>query len=196
MRTIILYGELAKRFGKTHRFAVKNAAEAIRALKANFKGFDKYMCNAHQDNVGFKIFVGGTRVKDYPETYNPTGQNDIIRIVPVLVGSGGNGWVNVLIGAVLIVAGVFVSGASFGAASPLGTAMISAGIGLAIGGVAQLISPPPKTPGTPGADQKQSAIFTGPVNVSAQGAAVPLGYGRMIVGSVVVSAGIETYEEQ
>jgi len=40
------------------------------------------------------------------------------------------------------------------------------------------------------ADNRASYIFNGAVNLTAQGACVPLCYGRMRVGSVVVSAGL------
>lgn len=188
MRQIVLYGELGKRFGKHHKFAVKNAAEAIRALSANFKGFEQYMCTAHQDNVGFKVFVGKSSLKEAQEVHNPSSQSDVIRIVPIIAGSK-SAFGRILIGAVLVVASYFTGGAA-------SSIFFNLGVGLALGGVAQLLSPPPKTPDTPGSSNKTSGVFGGPVNVSAQGAAVPVGYGRMIVGSVVVSAGIETHEEQ
>jgi len=190
LKTIILYGELAKRFGRVHRFSVKNAAEAIRALKANFKGFENYMTNAHTQNVGFKVFVGGSKIQKYNEIHNPCGKDEIIRIVPVLAGSGA--WVRILIGAVLVVAAVAVT--ALGAPNA-GFALGAAGVGLIIGGVAQLLTTPPKDPTTNDPDRKNSYVFNGPLNTSAQGRPVPVGYGRMIVGSVVISAGIETYEE-
>lgn len=193
MKTIVLYGELAKRFGKYHRFAVKNAAEAIRALKANFRGFEQYMAGAHLNGVGFRVFVGGSSVKDYPNLADPAGKAEVIRLVPVLMGSG-NGWVKIFIGAVLVAGGILVTGLSFGAAGPLGTAMIGAGLGLIIGGVATLLTKPPSIPGSTEAERKTSHIFNGPENTAVQGKAVPVGYGRMIVGSCVISAGIETYD--
>lgn len=41
------------------------------------------------------------------------------------------------------------------------------------------------------ADNQASYIFNGAINLSAQGNCVPLCYGRMLVGSVVISAGLE-----
>lgn len=195
MKTIILYGELAKRFGKHHRMAVKNAAEAIRALKANFKGFEAYMCGSHHHNVGFRVFMGGTSVKKYSDIHNPIGKNDIIRIVPVVMGSKSP-WVQVLIGVALVAAAVVIAVGTAGAGIPLSAQILGTmGAAFIIGGVATLLTKPPveNSPSQP--DLKNSYIFSGPVNVSAQGVPVPVGYGRMIVGSAVISAGIETYEE-
>lgn len=200
MKTIILHGELGKRFGRHHKFAVKTVGEAIRALKANFKGFESYMVGAHQNGVGFKIFVGPTSIKDYPEINYPSGERNVIRIAPVLMGSKSP-VARILIGAALVITAVAITVLSGGTLSPLAANLLIAGglIGasMIIGGVSQLLSPVPKEPDSPNysdPERKTSYIFSGPTNVSSQGRAVPVGYGRMIVGSVVVSAGLETYE--
>lgn len=192
MKTVLLYGELGRRFGKRHQFSVKNAAEALRALKANFKGFESYMSGAHQHNTGFRVFVGNSQIEKYRDIHLPSGEKETIRIVPTVMGSGA--WARILIGAVLIAAAivieVFAPEASDGA-----VALGAAGLGLIIGGVSQLLTTPPKDQNSGSADRNTSYVFNGPLNTSAQGAAVPVGYGRMIVGSKVISAGIETHEE-
>ncbi|MNS78223.1 Bacteriophage lambda tail assembly protein I [compost metagenome] len=69
--------------------------------------------------------------------------------------------------------------------------MMSMGIAMAMGGVVQMLSPQQK--GLSAADSPENGAsynFNGPVNTSAQGNPVPLLYGRMIVGSSVISAGI------
>lgn len=189
MRTIVLYGELGKRFGKYHKFAVANAAEAIRALRANFPGFEKFMCGADKENIRFRVFVGGSSVGHVNEIHNPSGKNEIIRLVPVIAGAGGSPWFRIIVGTVLIAAAVatnFIPGAQ-GLTPFLG----SMGLALIIGGVSTLLSSPlPERKN----GNVQSYTFTGPTNTSAQGVPVPLGYGRLIVGSAVISAGIETYE--
>ena len=65
----------------------------------------------------------------------------------------------------------------------------------ALGGLAQFLAPTP-TVDSPAAfepaDQKPSFLFNGPVNTSAQGSVIPVVYGTMLCGSVVVASGIET----
>jgi predicted phage tail protein len=194
MKTIILYGELAKRFGKVHCLAVKNVAEAIRALKANYRGFETYMCGAHLEGTGFRVFVGGHGMADPKEMHSPSGENEVIRIVPVLLGAG-SGAFKVILGVVLVAAAVAIGVLSGGSLSWLSQPLGTFGVAMIIGGVAQMLTKPPKTPGiSVDPDQKSSYIFNGPVNTAVQGKAVPLGYGRMIVGSAVISAGIDTHE--
>lgn len=186
MKTIVLYGELAKKFGKHHKFAVKNVAEAIRALRANFRGFEQYMCGAHLDGIGFRVFVGGSSIQEISEINNPSGEKDIIRIVPVLSGSG-SGWVKILIGVALVAAAIAVPGLG-----PLALTVGAFGAAMIIGGVSQLLTHPPSVNTDSSNNSKQSYIFSGPQNVSSVGSAIPVGYGRMMVGSVVISAGVTT----
>jgi predicted phage tail protein len=190
MKEIRLYGEAGQKFGRVHRFAVKTAAEALRALKANCAGFESYMCKAHERGVGFKMFVGASSIKDYPEIHYPAGRAQVIRLVPVFAGSK-NGFLQILTGIILIagaiVAAPFTAGSSL---SFIPNALGALGASMIIGGVATLLTSPPDGPQV----DKSSFVFQGPVNTSLQGKAVPVGYGRLVVGSAVISAGIETYE--
>jgi predicted phage tail protein len=185
MRTIKLYGELGKKFGKIHRFLVKTPAEAIRALCANFPEFERYMMTAHEKNVGFHVWNGSYQMENADESRDPAAQ--VIKIVPVIMGA--NATTRIIIGSVLIIAGVAANMTGVGAAaSPY---LISAGVGLALGGVIELLSPVPKIKGPEERpENKPSYLFNGPVNTTAQGHPVPIGYGRLRVGGGIVSAGV------
>jgi len=79
----------------------------------------------------------------------------------------------------------------FGAIS-LGVGVV--GAGLILIGVAQMISPTPKPPGLReqnDAIRLESNAFSGIVNATRQGVAVPIAYGRVFAGSVVLSAGLD-----
>lgn len=189
MKTIILLGELGKRYGRRHRLDVKSPAEAIRALCANFKDFAAFVSSSHERNVGYRVLNMREDV-DKDELHDPAGQQ--IAIVPVLAGAGGAVG-KILIGAALIAAAVLTGGATIGLtgvvfSSLAGQVAFGVGVSLALGGVAQLLAPAPKQASAE--NQKQSYVFNGAVNTTAQGQPVPIGYGRMIVGSAVISAGI------
>lgn len=189
MKTIILLGELGKRYGRRHRLDVKSPAEAIRALCANFKDFAAFVSSSHERNVGYRVLNMRQDV-DADELHDPAGQQ--IAIVPVLAGAGG-ALGKILIGAALIAAAVLTGGATIGLtgiafSSLAGQVAFGVGVSLALGGVAQLLAPAPKQASAE--NQKQSYVFNGAVNTTAQGQPVPIGYGRMIVGSAVISAGI------
>ena len=69
----------------------------------------------------------------------------------------------------------------------------SIGVGLALTGVAQLISP--TTTMSTGVDSdfdpRKSYSFSGIQNTNRQGVPVPIVYGEVLVGSIIVSAGID-----
>ena len=192
MKTIKLLGELGKKFGKLHRFDVNSPAEAIRALCANFKGFEAHLMNSDPEVVRYQVVVGKETVPNENHLHDPIGGADVIKFVPVLVGAkGGGGLIQTIVGAVLIVVGFALSFTPFAAASPYLYAM---GVSMMIGGVAQMLTPSRSpTMGSTSyeeAENNPSYTFDGPINTEAQGHPVPIGYGRMIVGSAVISAGI------
>ena len=90
----------------------------------------------------------------------------------------------ILSGIVLIIAGAVVTYFGGGA---IGVPMILAGIGLLSAGIINMLTKPPEEPEIQ-ARQKTSYLFSGPSNVSNEGGPVPIGYGRLIIGSSVVSA--------
>jgi predicted phage tail protein len=190
MREVRLYGHLAKKFGKVFTLDVASPAEAVRALCANFQGFDAAMAG---HKPGYRVFVGRGDI----------GMDDLafqsgtapIKIVPVVAGAK-NGLGQVLVGVLIIVAAFYTGGASLSAsgavvAGTTGTMALSFGVSMVVGGLSQMLMSAPSTASpkeAPGSEP--SYAFNGPVNTTAQGNPVPVGYGRMIVGSQVVSAGM------
>lgn len=186
MRTIKLYGELGEKFGKTFELEVLSPAEAIRALCVLIKGFEEYLLGSEKNGVGFKVF----------DTDNQLGERDlglrgsgVIKLVPVI--GGANGETRIIIGAVLVAASLVMTATGFGAgAAPY---VMNAGVALMLGGAIEMIAGRPKTPEiSEKPENKPSYLFSGAVNTTAQGHPVPLGYGRMIVGSAVISASMST----
>lgn len=193
MKKIQLLGELGKKFGKNFSMDVKNPAEAVRALCTNFPAFKQHLLDSEKRGIAYKVLVG-KEAQTVEDLHNPSGKQSI-KFVPVLIGAGGNGVVPVIIGAVLIAVGV-VAGVFF-PGNPVSPYLISAGIAMVIGGVVQMLTPMPNLNSDTSnnqPDNKPSYVFNGGVNTSAQGYPVPVGYGRMIVGSAVISAGIVAEE--
>lgn len=191
MIKIRLLGELGKRFGKEHHFAIMSTAEGIRALCANFPGFDRYMIESGDRGVAYKVLNNRAEI-DLDQITDPASRT--ITIAPVVMGAGG-AIGKILLGAALIAAAFFVpvlgTVTLFGSTT-LASLAFSVGVSLTLGGVAQLLAPVPKTNGPRENQTEPSYLFDGPLNTAAQGQPVPVGYGRLIVGSAIVSAGIDT----
>lgn len=196
LRTIKLYGELARRFGPSFRLAVSSPAEAVRALCAVLPGFEAFVASSEQRGVGYRVYNHRSPVVEAEQLHHPTGERGEIRIVPALVGAKRGGLAQILIGVALIglsfvpgLQGVSVLGMN------LAKAAFSIGASLVLGGIAQMLTPTPKSQKP--SEQPQNApsyVFNGPVNTTQQGQCVPVGYGRLVVGSAVISAGIRAQE--
>jgi predicted phage tail protein len=187
MKTIRLYGDMGRRFGREFQLDVKSPAEAVRALCVVVSGFEAYL-HEHAKEY-YKVFVGARNACD--ELPNPCSDREIIRIAPVISGAGSAG--KIILGAILIVA-AFATGQwelAGVAKSLLATTLFGLGVSLVIGGVIELLTPVPKLDGNgDNADNQANSNFNGPVNTTAQGNPVPLAYGTVLAGSAVISAGI------
>ena len=192
-----LYGALATVLGqKTFEAEVNNAAQAIRFLVVNFPQLEKHMADRY-----YKVAVDNWEIGE-EELHYPNGQEDI-RIIPVVGGAGGRGLGKILLGAALI-GGAFLmpagsgmtlmEGIKFGSLAEVGLltkSMVYMGGYLALSGIADMLTPVPKI-SEQEQDPRLSFNFSGIQNTSRAGVAVPVIYGQVLTGSVVISAGIET----
>lgn len=187
MKTVRLYGELREKFGKEFHFDVKSPAEAIRALCVTVKGFEGYLRKHGED--AYKVFSGARNTSE--SLHDPISDSEVIRIAPVVQGSSGAQ--RIVVGVLMIVAAYFLGPAGAGAISAATqTTVYGMGASMILGGIAQLLSPQQSVKSGESAENTPSYNFNGPVNTTAQGHPVPLIYGRMIVGSAVISAGYTT----
>jgi len=199
-RKIKLYGDLAEFVGvKEIETEVHTVADAVKCLIGNYPQAENYMMDK-----SYKVLVN-EKPKALEELHFPTGQSDI-KIVPVISGQG-RGLGQILLGSILIGAAILSPGAGFvlgkggvgfvgitssaAAASPFMAAVGNIGIALVLGGVAQMLAPVPPTPTE---DPDNSFQFNSPVNTSMAGLPVPILYGERMVGSVVISAGINVVD--
>lgn len=193
LRTVRLSGELGREFGKYHRFAIKSPAEAVRALCANFPRLRQWLNDSEARGVGYRVLTARS-ARRLEAIHDPT-PDDVISICPVMLGAK-KGLLPILLGAALIAASFFLPGAGALATAGILAKISLSGIAFSLGasmflsGVSSLLTKTPKL----SADSNESTgypsyYFNGAVNTQAQGGAVPLGYGRMIVGGPTISAG-------
>lgn len=198
LRTIRLGGVLGKRFGRVHRLAVDSPAEALRALSVIKAGFREFMENSHKDGVAYRFLIGGEALErsELKESLHMThGMRTTFELVPVISGAKSS-LGQIFLGAALMAfawwgmpAMGFLAVGAKGAI--FSTYVFGTGMSLALGGVAQLLSPTPKASEPKEADKnKPSYLFNGAVNTTAQGQPVPILYGHLMIGSSVVSASL------
>lgn len=194
MKTIQLYGDMGERFGREYVLDVATPAEAIRALCAMVQGFRGYL----QDRLDapFQVLVD-EQDQDEGGLYAPVSSREVIKLVPVVAGAHGN-FGQVLLGAALLLASIYVpgvamwAGAGYGTATAIAAGVAGLGWGMVLGGVAQMLAKTPSVDGGSLSTDPQTWSFGSPTLTSGQGGAVPLCYGTMRVGGVAISAGITT----
>lgn len=188
LRKIKLYGQLAKFVGhKVLEADVATAAEAVRFLVANWPELEQHMAKQY-----YRVHTGGEDLL-LEQINNPASQE--IKIVPVVAGAGSVG--RIILGVALVALAFVSFGSSFlggafaglGAKGAIGSALFfNVGAALVLSGVAELISPTPRSEKD---DPRKSFSFSGIQNTSRVGLPVPVVYGEVLVGSVVVSAGVD-----
>ena len=194
LRTIKVYGSLAKFLGqRVFRAAVDTPLEAVSFLRANFEGLA-----AHMAGYDYKILTGTFELQagSNPEQLGyPIAADEAISIVPVIGGAGGRGTGAILAGVALVAAAVFIPGLGLGLGGALVTQVGVIGGGLILSGVAQMLTPVPELSGSDLDPASNPLSFGGIQNTSRQGTSVPVVYGETLVGSVVISSGINTKDD-
>ena len=185
LKKIKVYGTLRKFLGQAEfEVDLNTPREAISFLICNFKGIEKHMADQlYTIQVGAKIIT--------EDLLNLNTQDDI-KIIPLVHGN----FFNFIIGAALkFVAPKFIgSSLIVNALGAIGTSML-------IDGVTSMLSPQQQTFNPQnGQDSLDPAAlasnysFTGLTNISNAGVPVNLVYGEILVGSIIVSNGVDTVQ--
>lgn len=184
--TVKLLGAAGRTFGRIHRLAVSSPAEAVRALCVLYPSFQAWVLNQHDQGVVWRVITDDSRGIAAEELQRETSASTIV-FAPLVQGAGGNS--SSIFQIILGVALIALSFVSFGTTALAGIlsggissiSMGLIGVGLLLGGVAQLITPTPKKPTT--GDPTQSNLFTRNGNDGGFGEVVPVLYGQRRVRS-------------
>ncbi|HHF8664694.1 TPA: tail assembly protein [Klebsiella pneumoniae] len=192
MTRIELSGTLGKMFGKVHHRLISTTHEAGIALANTMPGFEKFMISSEERGLTYAIFKNNKNIGLDDLGFPVTGE--VIRIVPVVVGSKKSGFLQTILGAVIVAAGAV---ATFVFDQPWGVNVMMAGGAMMLGGVVQMLSPQPAgLARKESADNKASYAFGGVTNTASQGYPVPLLYGKRRIGGAIISAGIYVEDQQ
>ena len=215
MKVVKVYGALRKRLGQCRfEFDVTTPAQAIKALCVNFPGLDKWLIDSEKDGVGYRVAISKEKVTEdnFAPLVMPFSEKEVFSITPVVAGAG-RGTGSILAGIALIglsavsfgagsafagAFGVTGIGAAAGSATAFGSiALLKVGAYLTLSGIAQAISPQPELNSTLDESvQLESFTFSNVTNTSRQGMPVPIAYGRVFVGSAVLSSGLDVDQVQ
>ena len=196
LRKLKLYGQLAEFIGhKEFEIKVNSVSQAVSFLIHNFPEVERFMSPKY-----YQVKVGNYDI-DESELGYPVGQEDI-HFIPAISGAG-RGFGKILLGAALIAGAFLIPGlpggvATFSMKAGLGggflaKSMVYVGASLVLSGVSDLLFPLPEPQKFSSEEDPQlSFSFSGVQNTSRAGTPVPIVYGEIITGSVVISAAVDT----
>lgn len=166
MKKVHLHGQLGKKFGETWDLHVDSPMEAISAICANNPEIKKYLKDSENKGITYGIRKASGEVLENKDELALKTEQDL-HIFPVPEGSGGGFLVSLLVTAATTAASMYIS---------------------------KKISEAMERDDTVLQAQTQSFLYNGKQNRFQQGSTVPLGYGKMIVGSNVISSCISNYD--
>ena len=177
MTLVKLHGILGREYGESFKVEIENPKHILAAIDCNREGFLARVIELQRNGFVYDIIVKKKRIevgRQMDEMTHP----ETIDLVPAIVGSAE---------AFAIVLTWFAEGSFL---AKLATAVIFAAISYAL-------TPKPEIEALEieAAATKGSLIFSNRVNVASQGVPVPLGYGRLKVGSQVVQATIKSFPQ-
>ena len=181
LKTIKLHGILAKKFGQFFKLDVQTAREATHAIACQNAEFKRFMLESDKLGLKFAVFLGRKNITE--NDIDNVTDSDIIHIVPRIMGSGGSSfnWLQVIGGYLLVGVGVALG---------FNPAIMSAGFGLMVGGVAGLLMPKVDMSNQDSDGNKANKGFGSAVTTVSQGNPVPILYGEREIGGFYASGGI------
>jgi len=208
MIKVFLHGHIGKTFGRKWEFDAETPIEVFKGIDANVDGFIKYLAQKDKEGIKYRIFFDEKPLKG-KELEVSISKKKKMHVFPVVAGSDTKnaqqyreyGSYGILGGLGLSFFGGWLSTFDNWFAKGLGAFLsfvgditFEIGAALLIQGLIGALQDEPEEPASP-ADvdtlkSTTSFIFSNPSNNVTQGARVPIGYGRLRVGSHVISSSV------
>lgn len=217
---ILLLDELGEKWGKTHVYHnLRTPADALKLLCINHPDFAKDVFELQKQGVFYKVQQVDNDLK-LSDLFLPLGKHDLV-ITPVITGSGDVGKALLGVGLIIATGGLGTAlgvagagkaglfGVTGGLAGTVGAIAGKVGLSLVLQGVSNLLTPQEQVPSftdtsgaftnygagpasiQKGADGQQTYAYTGATNVSGLGKTIPVAYGKVLIGSLLVGADIQ-----
>jgi len=183
MTVVNIHGILAREYGDSFTLSLPNPKDVLEAIDCNKQGFLHRLVELQREGLCYDIIIDKTRITNGPDMdhmLNP----DTIDLVPAISGSGP------AMGPII--------GALFTTLAPATvTFWASIANSILFAAISYALTPKPENEALEitAKASKSSLIFSNTANVASQGSPVPIGYGRLRVGSQVIQATIKSYPQ-
>lgn len=192
-----LHGNIWNDIPSEWEVMAKSLGDCLRLVEMNTKKLYATLYLNDLKNIRYEIIINGRKLETPKiETVEDINNSELVikydkletvDVIPIIEGADSDIF-QAIFGVILIIVGAIVSFTGIGAA--VGVPIIGAGLTLLASGVVGLLTKPPKFEDFREIEQggRTSYLFAGPANIIGEGGPVPVGYGRLIVGSQVISA--------
>ena len=182
MTVINIHGILAREYGNSFVLSLPNPKDVLEAIDCNKQGFLQRLVELQREGLCYDIIINKTRITNGPDMDHMSNP-DTIDIVPAISGSGP--FMAPIIGSIF-----GLTGGTLTFAAALANSVLFSAISYAL-------TPKPENEALEivAGGSKSSMIFSNTANLASQGSPVPIGYGRLIVGSQVIQATIKSYPQ-
>nr|DAN05668.1 MAG TPA: tail assembly protein [Caudoviricetes sp.] len=199
MATITFHGDLKRFIDSPFELEARSFSELMSGLLTQINGLQQHLRKGY-----YKVRIGKRYLTEDQIKTNPQmalTEESTVHFTPVIAGAGkGLGIGQIVIGVILIAASWYAGGAA--GWGYLGTQMgatlaFSMGAALVLSGAMSLLTQIPTMDSPTGkeSEKKQSTSFSNIKNLTPQGRPIPLLYGEMLTSLVLISQGVETFDD-
>ncbi|MDG6347000.1 tail assembly protein [Glaesserella parasuis] len=196
MVRVKFYGDL-KRFEPNEPIVleVSSFKELMSGLLSQIQGLSQHLRKGY-----YKVRIGKRYLSEEQIKTNPTmtlADDCTVHFTPVVVGAGKSGVLSIVAGALLIGAAFMLGPMGFGMVQGMTAMMMgSMGASLLLGGAMQMLArPPDMNTKLSDSEKQQSTSFSNIRNLTPQGRPIPLLYGKMMTSLILISQGIDTFDD-
>lgn len=196
MVRVKFYGNL-KRFEPNEPIVleVSSFKELMSGLLSQIQGLSQHLRKGY-----YKVRIGKRYLSEEQIKTNPTmtlADDCTVHFTPVVAGAGKSGVLSIVAGALLIGAAFMLGPMGFGMVQGMTAMMMgSMGASLLLGGAMQMLArPPDMNTKLSDSEKQQSTSFSNIRNLTPQGRPIPLLYGKMMTSLILISQGIDTFDD-
>jgi predicted phage tail protein len=205
MTIINLHGILAHEFGKEFTMYIEKPKQAIDAIDANKPFFKKRILELSQQGIHYSILVDGENIS-HPEQLEIKKAITVVDLTPVICGQGFTALITTIAGALTtaggtaaVIGGALATATATGFTATALTSFIGGALNMiAVTLIQQALSPSQKPQRTEAriSGAKESFLISSKGNLAEQGVPVPVGYGRLRIGTSIVQSTVKSYPQR
>ena len=184
MTIVNIHGILGREYGNSFLLSLPNPKDVLEAIDCNRQGFLQRLVELQREGLCYDMIINKKRITNGPDMDHMSNPATV-DLVPAISGSGP------LMAPLLMTTGLFTAGSTALAfAASIANFVLFAAISYAL-------TPKPENEALEISSKasKSSLIFSNTVNLASQGSPVPIGYGRLLVGSQVIQATIKSFPQ-